>query len=569
MESGGGSPGLSRWSRVARELLPLLVLLTVSVKSTFDEWRARDLTGTDETLYLTCAWNAAHPGDPPPESSPLYVPLYAGWYRLLMYLPVEVEYLPFVSHGALMTVLAGLFYAIVRRLGTGRWVAVAASSLLILNTHLAAIEPFPVHMATALLALGVLVGTYRRSLLGACGPIGFGALAACYARNEFGTFLLAFLPLYLAGGVWAWRRQAACVREFLPWAVPLVVSVGVCSCTLGVPLPDGPRGIFAFGQHYARNVVEARGGDLSDWVVHFERVLHADFGDVKTVGEAVRARPDAVAWHVGRNLSRLPTSASDLCRPRAPLAGTPRRPVYLLMLAGLAIGFVGVVRRVRSGGLRGLDGQPLRAVMLALACVAVISGPSVLLIFPRDHYLLLPLFFLLALAVSGLPSPRWPTSFGAPDTWKIRAAGLAVGALLVGATPTAMNEWTFLRPLLTKTRTPTSSFEARETMALLRSLPRRPGTVVTDCDHSSTVVTLWMAQPVLLIPREMKAESFWAFVAKHGIEVVLLDSRLPSDPRFGGDPEFMALWNGTDTGNFVVLSSPGGARIAVRKDLLE
>ncbi len=566
MESGGGSPGLSRWSRVARELLPLLVLLTVSAKSMCGEWRARDLTESDETQYVTFAWNATHPGAPPAEADPLYVPLYAGWYRLLMHLPVEVEYLPFVSHGALMTVLAGLFYALVRRLGTGRWMSVAASSLLILNTHLAAIEPFPVHMATALLALGVLVGTYRRSLLGACGPIGFGALAACYARNEFGTFLLAFMPLYLAGGVWAWWRRTEYRREFLPWAVPLVIAVGVCGLTLGVPLPDGPRGIFAFGQHYALNVAQARGGNQVEMTVNFERVLLADFGDVKTFGEAVRARPDAVAWHVGRNLNQLPDAVYELFRPRVLLALNTWKAAHLFVLGFIGIGFAGVIRRVWSGGLRGPDGQPLRVVLLTLAGVACISGPSVLLIFPRFHYLLLPLFFLMALAVSGLPAPRWPAALGAPDTWKVRTAGFAVGALVIGMTPTARQEWTLLRPLMMKWRPPEPSFEARETMVLLRSLPRRPATVVLE--YHFTVRSLWMAQPVSLVWHGYKAESFWAFVAKHGIEVVVLDSRLPSDPRFGGDPEFMALWNGTDTGNFVVLSSPGGARIAVRKDLL-
>ena len=90
-----------------------------------------------------------------------------------------------------------------------------------------------------------------------------------------------------------------------------------------------------------------------------------------------------------------------------------------------------------------------------------------------------------------------------------------------------------------------------------------------DCDYSSTVVSSWMAPPVYLVPRELKAEGFRAFVGKYRIEVVVLDRRLLSDPRFGGDPEFMALWTGTDTGDFAVRTAPGGARIAVRKDLLE
>jgi hypothetical protein len=561
-------PVSSRRGRIGREVLPLFVLFAVCLKSTHDEWRVRDLTYSDETLYLACAWHLSDPGATPPKDNPLYVPLYVGWYRVLMRLPVELEYLPFVSHGALVTLLTGLFYALVRRLGVGRWMAVTAAAGLILNTRLAEVEPFPVHMATVLLTVGVLIGTYRRSVLGACGPVGFGVLAASYVRNEFGTFLLVFLPCYLVAGALARRRQAVCRHEFLPWAVPLVLAVGACACTLGLPLPDGPRGLFAFGQHYARNVVETRGGDTADCVVHFERVLRADFGAVRTFGEAVRARPDAVAWHAGRNLDRLPTVVSDLLRPRQPLGASIRIVVRVLILAVLSVGLVRCVRHLRAGGARGPAGQPLRVVLLGLMCAALVGGPSVVLIYPREHYLILPLFFLLVLAVSGLPAPRWPVErLGAPDRWKVRAAGIVVGALLVGVTPNCGCEWTLLRPLGTQRR-PAASVERRETMALLRGLPRRPSTVVLSYEYSGTVLTLWMAQPVVNVSHAEKAEGFGAFVAKHRIEVIILDRRLLDDTRFSADGEFLALWSGTEPGSFEIHSAPGGTRIAVRRALL-
>ncbi len=561
---GGDALRPSRWCRAAREAVPVLILLAVAAKSAVGEWRARDLAMTDETAYLSFALDATGLGRGGIESGPLYV----QWYRLLMHLPVPVEYLPFVSHGLLQAVLAVLFYALVRRLGTGRWAGATAASVLVLNTQLAALDPFPMHLATALLAVGVLAGTYRRSVLGACGPVGFGALAACYARPEFGTLLLVFLPLYLAGGVWACARGCGRWREFVPWAVPLVAAVGLCGIVLGLPLPDGARGWAAFAQHYGRNVEEATGSP-TDWGLHWDRAARADFGAARTLGEAVRARPDAMAWHVGRNLVRLPNAAFSLCRPMA-LAATPRKPAQLLLVAGLGVGFVGLVRRVQSGGLRGPAGQPLRAALLALACVAVISGPAVLIVYPRDHYLLLPLFFLLALAVSGLPVPRWPAaSLGAPDRWKVRAVGSAAGALLVILNPTALNEWTPLRPLLSKARPAADAFESREIMALLHALPPRPLAVVMDHSSYGSIRSGWMASPVFAVAHDRKAEGFRAFVAKHQLGVIVLDHRLPSDARYGGDAAFMALWDETDTGDFVVRTAPGGARIAVRKDLLE
>jgi hypothetical protein len=342
----------------------------------------------------------------------------------------------------------------------------------------------------------------------------------------------------------------------------------VCAGTLGVPLPDGPRGLFAFGQHYARNVLETRGGNTADCVVHFEQVLRADFGTVRTFGEAVRARPDAVAWHASRNFDRTPTVVSDLLRPRQPLGATVRIAVRVLILIVLSVGLVRSVRRVRAGAARGPEGQPVRAVLLGLTCATLVGAPSVVLIYPREHYLLLPLYFLLIMAVSGLPTPCWPTNWlGSPTPGKVRAAGIIVGALLVGGTPTCGYEWTLLRPLGTQRR-PAAPVEWRETMALLRALPRHPSTAVLSYEYSGTVLTLWMAQPVLNVPHAEKAEGFWAFVAKHRIGVIILDRRLLDDARFSTDQEFMALWNGTDTGAFEIRTAPGGARIAVRRDLL-
>lgn len=546
---------------VTRDALSVLLLFVVCVKSLFGTWQTCDLTASDETEYAVMALRPDGA-----ERSALYVPLYVAWYRLLLALPVGGEYLPFVSHALLQTALAVLFYLLVRRLGVGRCVGVLASSVLMLHTKLAFVNPFPAHMAAVLVALGALVGTYRRTLVGACGPLGFALLVACYARNEFGTILLAFLPLYLAAGVWSWRSADA-RREFLAWGLPLCVAVGACSLTVGLPLPDGPRGLFAFGQHYARNVSEATGVGDEHYTVRWREAVSAEFGDVRTVGDAVRAKPRAVLWHVGCNLEHLPRVVLELCRPKPALSNTARTPAFLLMLAVLACGFVGLFRRVRTGGLRGHDNGPLRAVLLALAVALVASGASVVLIYPREHYLVLPMFLLFALSVAGLPKPQWPTKWlGEPTAGKVWAARCAAAAALLVTVPTADHRGTVLQPLVRK-KLDAPSLELREASAVLRALPRRGDTVVLMHHPPVLFVTAWMASPVRGVPPELKAEGFREFVARFDIGVMLLDARLRADSRFATDPAFLALWDETGTGPFVVLKT-GSCRVAVRRDLL-
>lgn len=541
-----------------RDVAPLLVLLAVCAKSTFGAWQVCDLTASDETEYLVMA---ARPEGA--KQNALYVPLYVAWYRLLLLLPVAPEYLPFASYAILQTALAVLFYLLARGLGVGRWVGAFAAAALVLHTRAAFVYPFPVHMATAFVALGALIGTYQRSLVGACGPLGFALLPACYVRNEFGVFLLLFLAAYLAVGAWMWWRTGE-GREFLRWAVPLVVAVGTCAATVGFPLPDGPRGLFAFGQHYARNLGETTGAGEELHNAHWRDVVSAEFGDARTFGDAVRAKPGAVAWHVGRNLSRAPGVALELCRPKLPLSNTARTPVYLLLVTVVAAGLVGAVRRVRSGGS---EDRALRAVLLAAAVALAVSAASVVLVYPREHYLVLPLFFAFVLATAGLPAPRWPAAFGAPTGVKRVAVGCAAALLLLTAAPTAAHGASILEPLVRKKWAP-PSLRWRETAVFLRSLPLRPGAGVLAHDPAIPVVAVWIDPPVRVVPHDLKNEGFREFVARCDVGIVLLDERLRGDERFATDPAFRALWDGRDTGPFVILTTPGGHRVAVRRDVL-
>ena len=160
----GEPPHLSHWRRLAHKALPLLVVFAVGCKASFDEWQVRDLTLTDETLYLGIAWQLSDPGAQPAKQHPMYAPLYVYWYRLLLCLPVDVEFLPFVNHAVLMTLLGCVFYALTRRLGVGRCVSTCAAAVLIHGMKFAEVEPFPIHLATVVFALGVWAATFRKWL---------------------------------------------------------------------------------------------------------------------------------------------------------------------------------------------------------------------------------------------------------------------------------------------------------------------------------------------------------------------------------------------------------------------
>jgi hypothetical protein len=544
-------------ARSARELFPVAVLLAVCAKCTHDNWRAFDLTPTDEISYALHGKLLGTPLASELDKDPLFVPLYAAWYRALDQLPVAPEFLPHLSQALLLSALALLMYALLRRLGTGRAVAVLAASVLVLNTRFADISPFPHHLATALLALGALVGTFQRSALAACGPVAFGALAAVYVRNEFATILLGLLPLYLLAGLRACRSGEG-RRAFLPWAVPFGCALAACHFTLGLSAPTGQRGTIAFVQHFVRNAAEVEGRGHEAWNYYLFEEFEKSFGGAKTMGEAVRARPDLVAWHLWRNVSRAPAAARAVLIPRAPFGGTCAQPARLLTLFAVCAGlFLCARRAIREGA-----SPALKAVLLAALPALGATGAAAVVIYPREHYFVPALFFLLALAASGWPAPKWPARFGAPTGAKRAAVALVGAALLLATAPTARNGATLLEPLFTKHRwVPT--FELRETTTLLRELGLPPGARVMNHHQALWLVVIWMDPPIVYVFPD-GTDGFRAFCERTRVDVLVLNPEMVSHARFKDDADFRALCAETACGPFEIRRTPSGVRVAVR-----
>lgn len=557
MSEAPEAPVPSLLSRLARELFPLAVLLAVCAKSTHDNWRAYDLTPSDEISYAMLGRMLGNPLFPDLDKDPLYVPLYCAWYRALNQLPVAPEFLPHLSQALLLSALAVLMYALLRRLSTGRAVAVCAATLLIFNTRFVTINPFPHHLATVLLALGAFVGTFQRSALAACGPVAFAALASVYVRNEFATILFALLPVYVFAGLRA-CRSAEGRRAFLPWAVPFGCALAVCHFTLGLSAPTGQRGVIAFAQHFVRNAAEVEGRGHEAWNFYLHEEFAKSFGDALTLGAAVRARPDLVAWHMWRNVTRAPAIGRDLLRPRAPLGSTFAQPARLLIWFAVCAGlFLAVRRAIREGAP-----PALKALLIAAVPALGATGAAVVVIYPRDHYFVPALFFLMVFAASGWPAPKWPARFGAPTRAKRAAVALVASAALLAVAPTARDGGTPLALIYTKHRyVPT--FELRETATLLRELELPPDTRVLNHHPALWLVITCMQPPVQYVWPD-GTDGFRAFCERTRVDVIVLNEFMLAHARFKDDPAFRVLCAETDCGPFEVRRTPSGARVAVR-----
>ena len=145
-----------------------------------------------------------------------YSPLYIFWYHAWDSLKLDLVFIYYANWKALIFLLMVGVYALVRALGGFR-IAALTFAFLTLTSGIADVWPYPVHMATFILAIGVAAAARLRSWPSSLAVIAVCLLTASFVRPEYMTSLLLFCPIALICAGWVafkrpeLRRPAAVV----------------------------------------------------------------------------------------------------------------------------------------------------------------------------------------------------------------------------------------------------------------------------------------------------------------------------------------------------------------------
>jgi hypothetical protein len=381
------------------DVLLLLALLALAVKSTYDDSQVRDLEMTDEVSYMIWAARIPERGLPPAD----YCPLYGTWYHALAQLRHDRVALFYLNTRVLGFLVAASLYVLCRALGGRRLVSLLAA-FFVLNSAVVEVYPYPNYLAIIVLALGTALAARWRSWAGAVAGLGLALLTASYVRPEFAISFLAFCLAVLACVAWVVLRHPRKASGLLVATLTELGCAALLLRVIGNPL-GGSRSFIAFEQHYAVNVVAAEQLPLNPWG-EYERIVTRDFGGAGTLRESWQANPWALLWHAGVNACRTPSVLADLVEVKLDLSRQAWAALRVVLLAALALGAVGLARRLarREEEVEGWSG--LRMGLLVLALVLVPAAASALLVAPERHYLMGVSLFLIALLGAGLGS--WP-----------------------------------------------------------------------------------------------------------------------------------------------------------------
>jgi hypothetical protein len=516
------------------DILGVLVIVTVWLTITNDVQSVRDIGLNDEAGYLRFGSDFGQRKLPQAVDSPLYV----MWYFVLSWCqsdPVQLYYL----NWRLLTLLPAIFlYLFLRTVKVHSLVGCIASCVLVVSRGNLETAPQVSHLALCTVFGGLAVAQRASIPMLFWGFLALTALITSYIRPEFFVVfvILGVTTFFLA------TRQKGQHLQFATLALYVALACALLS-TLGFPFnTNNVRGAIAFQQHFSVNWVKWAGSTLDPWA-NSKQIVEANFGETCSIIDCLRINPPLVFKHVWSNAcSVFPTATALLLYSGRHYTGLVSPRLYSCFLAAL---IVFALSRVR---LASLERTWRNNLPTGLAILIFLLPPclTTVLIYPRDHYLILSqilflAFVLLLIRDSSIRSVQGPLPF------------LCVASLFISihARPerVSMN-----RLPIRNTIDFLSSSKFRKKMQLLNQ-----GGICHYLPNNWTCVEL-----------SRKSESYMAFAKKYGINAVLVSKQLEQDPQLRSDPGWVDLVAAPGRLGFTKIAVPNTTRyLLVSDDLFE
>lgn len=499
-----------------------LALLTVAgLKMLHDLPAWKDMILWDEAFYMLKGLDIFN--KIPKE----WGPAYGLWYKLLSYIREDLVQL-YYSNFRILVISGGLalFGALLLR-RVHPLAAFLLAGLYLISPINTGTWPYISHFCVLIIWLAVGLSAISRSMPVQWMAFAAAALLLSYARPEFYlSFLLLLLPL----GISLMRHRTALGRLETYVGAAFIAFVVAGHYLMGFGLfEQGPlfkgsqytRQVFAFGQHYAINAGEWN-GIRHAWLA-WEGIFAEKF-EVSTSLFATISSNFPEFWkHVAANISHYVQWTFGYLSGVLFAGSVTGGSLIAVRLGWLAVVVFLVVRFVRPGRVLPFVEPANRIALFSLAVLALPAAISCVLIYPRDHYLLLQMPLLLfAIALF------FPAGEGGKQVSRL-AAVAGAGILLAAMAPsggkvTYFDHW--------DGRTDTRNYQA---IQYLRGLEIEQPTQLLENEGGLTV---YAGQPQLrsVFPVDLRYEGSLAdYVAAQPVGIIFVSTLLLEDPNLEGD----------------------------------
>lgn len=494
---------------VKADLLVIAVILIAGLKFTFGLEHVLDIGLYDESNFLYSGVTLANAGFPRPEGAPFY----AVWYFLLSLVERSRIGLYYLNFTLMTTLPPVLIYILLRR----NRVSVAASGIIslffLVSQANLPVWPKPSHFALILALIVLIMISSIRSLLWAALFGAIGGLLISYVRPEYFLVYVLSSVLFIGAFVIGWRK----IKAVSIIGLVAIVSISILLLsTLGLPISSG-KAVHAFGQHFSLNWVSWTGSNLNPWT-DWEEIVSQNFGYVPSVRAALSNNPAVFLKHVAYNCwglaRRLPVlffSHFNILFPVGRFFGR----MEALLLIGLCGGYIIWTRKSwRADFARNISHY--RAFLPIVGLFLIPGFLSSVVIYPRDHYLLLP-GVLIAVTIASFVAKQTPGK-EQPNYKRL----LLYGVLVIALTPCFADQ-------------PSAKQENLETILFLKTLGIEERVNVLEAEGGYGI---YMGDNYHRVAEYDKKTGFNHFLVDNDIGMIVVTDHLKNDSRFRNDKEW-------------------------------
>ncbi|MCG8353871.1 MAG: hypothetical protein MI924_39405 [Chloroflexales bacterium] len=524
------------------ELLVVCIIVLACLKFTSGVEQKLDVGLYDESYYLYNGVTLSFSNIPAANNAPLY----SLWYYVLSFIEPDRIDLYFLNF-KLMAILPPLFiYVLLRAKGVPLLLSSVITLLFLISQANLPTWPKVSHFALLIMLIALTLISRIANNLAATAAAMVSALLMAYVRPEyflsFSIFALAVVVLYIRTHN---RFSRLNTGVFISAMIISTALIGA----LGAPLSGG-RSIFAFGQHFSLNWVSWTGSDLNPWT-NWQEIVNRNFGPVQSVSEAFVSDPALFIRHLAVNSVKIfrPFPAiffyhTNIILPPTKMFGLVE--AFFVFALGAFFIIKSWPKKIKAAVANN------KRFLLMSGAYAFTGLVSAIVIYPRDHYVLLPVMLMvLSIAVVFTTQQQQPTpAFAWP---KQLAIILLCGVLVLLAIPRYVDKVSPLREnLATIQAIKALQIEERVTM-----LEAQGGFNIYAGDNFRRM-------------REFEKNApFDRFLAEQNIGVIVLSDLVKDDPRFKHDSEWQSFLRHYQEKGFTPIPVPNSTRtLFVRNDLM-
>ncbi|GAK55300.1 hypothetical protein U27_02132 [Candidatus Vecturithrix granuli] len=510
-----------------------------------------DIKLSDESLYLYSGIQISDYGIP---KFAEYSPLYAFWYYLLSLFQPDKIQLYYLNYKVLAGLLPILMYLLFRRYR----VSVAESGCLagfVLLAHAnLPVWPKVGHLAVLLSLLFFLIATCTNSFDRATLILSIGALLSSYVRPEFFMTYVLLIGLSLIIAV---IKKHFTGKDMYLFVMVILLSI-VCIILLGVPAfsRNGERSFFAFSQHFAVNWVTWTRSDINPWT-NCEEIVTDNFGLVRSIPEAYENNPSVFLKHVVSNLKNTGKTLTKLLTPKYNKIFLPNNKLFHLIEITFLFGMIGLyLHSIKKRWLGKLSSkfQQHKNLFVHFGLYSIPGFIAAIIIFPRDHYLLLQsIFFLIVIACILIKNPC--------ENHIIidRQHVYILGFLIIAFTPTPENTHPYQLP---------GQYQYNlKTIHFLNSLKIKEQVNLLETEGGG--YSIYVGENYNTILEVEKNTSYEMFMQEKNLNMIILNDTLKEDTRFKDDKEWQLFLTKYESFGFIKIAIDGTPfKLLVKKDLL-